>query len=281
MNTDPNTPTTPNEPNVPAGWYPDGQGSQRWWNGTQWTEHTQPDPAALAGQTDAAVQVDQTAQTDQAAQFEPTAQPPRKRTGLVITLIAAGAAVVLGGVAVIGMWVIPSMLKANERQDPEITEVDEIEPTEEPSPEEPDTDSEFSDVFAEREQFMIDQQLPLDGSLLKAVTPEQQEFIEVVKQQFATNGVEFTENDESIVLALAADACETAILSSHDSSDFVIRGHALTSPLIAEITKNLEEPAKSQAIDNLMYTAATGMSYMCPADADGWFETLDANAGTW
>ncbi len=35
----------PNQPggqSTPAGWYPDGQGGQRWWDGTQWTEHTQP-----------------------------------------------------------------------------------------------------------------------------------------------------------------------------------------------------------------------------------------------
>ncbi|MFT4188366.1 MAG: DUF2510 domain-containing protein [Aeromicrobium sp.] len=30
-----------------AGWYPDGQGGQRWWDGAQWTEHTQAaEPAA-------------------------------------------------------------------------------------------------------------------------------------------------------------------------------------------------------------------------------------------
>jgi hypothetical protein len=28
--------------NVPAGWYDDGQGSRRYWDGTQWTEHTAP-----------------------------------------------------------------------------------------------------------------------------------------------------------------------------------------------------------------------------------------------
>jgi len=25
-----------------AGWYPDGQGATRWWDGTAWTEHVQP-----------------------------------------------------------------------------------------------------------------------------------------------------------------------------------------------------------------------------------------------
>lgn len=32
----------PNQPTTPPGWYPDGQGGQRWWDGTQWTEHTMP-----------------------------------------------------------------------------------------------------------------------------------------------------------------------------------------------------------------------------------------------
>lgn len=27
---------------TPAGWYNDDQGAQRWWDGSQWTEHTQP-----------------------------------------------------------------------------------------------------------------------------------------------------------------------------------------------------------------------------------------------
>lgn len=29
----------------PAGWYPDGTGTTRWWDGEQWTEHSQPQPA--------------------------------------------------------------------------------------------------------------------------------------------------------------------------------------------------------------------------------------------
>ncbi|GAA3830377.1 DUF2510 domain-containing protein [Nocardioides panacisoli] len=35
----------PNQPTTPPGWYPDGQGGQRWWDGQQWTEHTQPGDA--------------------------------------------------------------------------------------------------------------------------------------------------------------------------------------------------------------------------------------------
>lgn len=34
----------PNQPSTPPGWYPDGQGGQRWWDGNRWTEHTQPGP---------------------------------------------------------------------------------------------------------------------------------------------------------------------------------------------------------------------------------------------
>lgn len=31
----------------PAGWYPAADGSQRYWDGTQWTEHTAPAPGAM------------------------------------------------------------------------------------------------------------------------------------------------------------------------------------------------------------------------------------------
>lgn len=29
--------------NAPAGWYDDGSGTMKWWDGAQWTEHVHPD----------------------------------------------------------------------------------------------------------------------------------------------------------------------------------------------------------------------------------------------
>lgn len=59
----------PNQPTTPPGWYPDGQGGQRWWDGTQWTEHTQP-PAGGAPEAPQTPQVPQTP-GDQATVFAP------------------------------------------------------------------------------------------------------------------------------------------------------------------------------------------------------------------
>lgn len=36
------TNTTPPPPTTPAGWYDDGQGHMRWWNGVQWTDSYAP-----------------------------------------------------------------------------------------------------------------------------------------------------------------------------------------------------------------------------------------------
>ncbi len=35
-------PAGPPPAGPPAGWYPDQARQQRWWDGTRWTEHTQP-----------------------------------------------------------------------------------------------------------------------------------------------------------------------------------------------------------------------------------------------
>lgn len=67
----------PNQPTVPAGWYPDGQGGQRWWDGTGWTEHTQP-PAAGPAADATVIAPRQPQQPPAQPQFQqpPVQQPP-------------------------------------------------------------------------------------------------------------------------------------------------------------------------------------------------------------
>lgn len=89
---------------TPAGWYDDGSGRQRWWDGTQWTEHFAPEQQAAPAPS-AAVTSD--APTEQYAPYVPPtaqtaaypgmvgAQPPaqiEKKTPLV-GYIALGLAV--------------------------------------------------------------------------------------------------------------------------------------------------------------------------------------------
>lgn len=73
---------------TPAGWYDDGSGTQRWWDGQQWTD-AQPDPRAVAGVP---------ASTPQGYSPDPSAPgvadptPTSKRVG-VLAWIALGVTV--------------------------------------------------------------------------------------------------------------------------------------------------------------------------------------------
>ena len=73
---------------APAGWYDDGSGRQRYWDGAAWTEHfaPTPDPAAPAAPT-----------PDLAT--SPTVAPARSQRTRVIVIAGALALLVIGGVA--------------------------------------------------------------------------------------------------------------------------------------------------------------------------------------
>ena len=57
---------------TPAGWYDDGSGRQRWWDGTQWTEHFAPN----APVEDAAPAVEASPVAESTPAYEPPAIPP-------------------------------------------------------------------------------------------------------------------------------------------------------------------------------------------------------------
>ena len=70
-----------NPTNAPAGWYPDGNGGQRYWDGQQWTDHTSPSTAQTTTLTDPA--------PVETAGEPTTAKGPLNVLGLVALIVAA------------------------------------------------------------------------------------------------------------------------------------------------------------------------------------------------
>lgn len=94
----------------PPGWYPDGTGGTRWWDGQGWTAHVSPpaQPPVAAPVATPASYAPPTAQwpsgpqppNDPWAPASPVPAAPVRRTGLILALVGTASAVlVVGGVA--------------------------------------------------------------------------------------------------------------------------------------------------------------------------------------
>jgi len=145
-------------------------------------------------------------------------------------------------------------------------------PTTSPAPSQSaDASNGDGDVLAERDRFIQAQQLPLDGSPLVAVTPEQKEFIRQQREYVESQGSSWTSDDESIALALASDACETAILNHHRVDADLLKTHVATSPLFsALIPADASESDRAGAEASIASVMAFGTTFLCPADGDSW-----------
>jgi hypothetical protein len=91
----------------PPGWYPDAQGVTRWYDGTQWTEHTQ--QAAPAQQQGYAAQGQPAQQQGYAApgqqqQYAAPGQPGATGAGTSPMLFAAIFAAVLAAIGCVAPW---------------------------------------------------------------------------------------------------------------------------------------------------------------------------------
>lgn len=84
------------------GWYPDGAGGERWWDGQQWTDQARP----AQGQPGQFGQQGQPGQFGQPGPYGQPGRPPKKKRGGLIALVAALVALVLigGGVASYFVW---------------------------------------------------------------------------------------------------------------------------------------------------------------------------------
>lgn len=120
---------------------------------------------------------------------------------------------------------------------------------------------------------MEDQKLPLGGSPLSAVTPEQKDFVEEQRTHVEEQGGVWTPEVESLMLALTADACETAILNDHDTDASTVQMHIDTSPLfLNQIPESLPEAQRAQAEMSMADIMVYGMQHMCPDDFEQWSE---------
>lgn len=129
----------------------------------------------------------------------------------------------------------------------------------------------IDDPLAERQEFFEDQQLPLDGTPLVAVTPAQKEFISQQRAYVEGQGSTWSAQDENIALALAADACETAILNSHRVDASTLQTHVATSPLFAAILpKDADAATLAAGERNVASVMVFGTSFLCPDDAPAW-----------
>lgn len=135
-------------------------------------------------------------------------------------------------------------------------------------------ESDIEDALAEQEQFLKDQELPLDGSPLTAVTPEQKKFIEEQRTHVESQGGVWTPEAETLTLALTADACETAILNSHEVDTSTVRTHIATSPLFLTIPEEVTADEREQAEASMAEIMVYGMQHMCADDYPEWRDAV-------
>lgn len=128
----------------------------------------------------------------------------------------------------------------------------------------------YEAAFAERDQFLRDQQLSADPSSLVAVTAPQNEYIAQQRAHIEAQGGQWSPQHEAIYLALAVDACETSILNFHELTALTAQTHIATSPLFQMLLQGQEGPQRAAAEQNLTSVMVFGTGFLCPADEPQW-----------
>ncbi|QLD13015.1 hypothetical protein [Microbacterium oleivorans] len=120
------------------------------------------------------------------------------------------------------------------------------------------------DALAERDAFIAEQQQPVGQPSLTAKTPAQQELVTQQRAHLEENGGQWSEQAETVTLALALDACETSILNGHSIDTASFRTHVVSSPLIQSLA--VDDASREGAVSIMVF----GTRFLCPDDAPQW-----------
>jgi hypothetical protein len=130
-----------------------------------------------------------------------------------------------------------------------------------------------ADALAERDAFIAAQQQPVGQTTLTAKTPEQQELVAQQRAHVEANGGQWSEQAETVTLALALDACETSILNGHQVDQDVYQMHVASSPLIQSLA--IDDASREGAVSIMVF----GTRFLCPDDAPQWEQAWTESSG--
>ncbi|GAD33238.1 small protein A [Microbacterium sp. TS-1] len=130
-----------------------------------------------------------------------------------------------------------------------------------------------ADALAERDAFIAAQQQPVGQTTLTAKTLEQQELVAQQRAHVEANGGQWSEQAETVTLALALDACETSILNGHQVDQDVYQVHVASSPLIQSLA--IDDASREGAVSIMVF----GTRFLCPDDAPQWEQAWTESSG--
>lgn len=185
-----------------------------------------------------------------------------------MSIIARPRTATLAALAVVGALALTGCMPAGDADSSDATPAPAASAPEEsptPTPDAAEGDAALEgDVIAEREAFIAEQQQPVGQPVLTAKTAAQQDLVAQQRAHVEANGGQWSEQAETVTLALALDACETSILNSHEIDVASFRTHVVSSPLIGSLA--VDDASREGAVSIMVF----GTRFLCPDDAPQW-----------